>query len=71
MSKETRPHEHSPIAAELGRRFDAGNIVVGQLVEVDGGSFRVEGFDPFGAHGRLVYVRAHNGERLTIEIPPG
>ncbi|HUF01037.1 MAG TPA: hypothetical protein VMN35_01305 [Gaiellaceae bacterium] len=57
--------------AELSRRILAGEIVVGQLVELEGGSFEIEGFDPFGAHGRRVYVRTREGERLTIEIPAG
>lgn len=70
MSDE-RSQAYSQLVVELSRRLLAGEIVVGQVIELEGSAFRIDGFDPFGADGRCVYVRAPNGEQVTIQVPAG
>jgi hypothetical protein len=57
------------LASELSRRIDAGELARGDRIDVGDESFEVEGFDPFGADGRRVHVRAPDGLQLTIRIP--
>ncbi|HUG64678.1 MAG TPA: hypothetical protein VMK83_05620 [Gaiellaceae bacterium] len=60
---------HEALVDELTRRLRAGDIVAGQSLDVGGETFVVQGFDPFGADGRSVYLRVPDGSSLTVRIP--
>ncbi|RDI76085.1 hypothetical protein Gocc_0504 [Gaiella occulta] len=58
-----------PLAAYLRRRVDAGELPVGEIVEVEGAQYQVLGLDPVGADTRCVYVRELPGRgEIVVEI---
>lgn len=66
---QERASERLMLVEELRGRVRAGDVAIGQRLEVGGERFRIEPFDPIGEGVRHVYVRTQRREHLAVEIP--
>jgi hypothetical protein len=62
----SRPVLHQPalereVGAQLRRLWEEGAISRGQVVEIDGRRFRIQGFDPVSVRPRRLYVEDLGG----------
>jgi len=58
------------LQAQIRRGVAAGEIRKDSSVEVGGQVYRIVGFDPMGAHGRLAYLEnLSTGSRHSLALP--